>query len=329
MNPDRSSKPIPSGRFSPLRYPGGKGKLAAFVADVVKTNKLSDGLYVEPYAGGAAVAWELLLTGVVRKVAINDVSWPIYAFWKSVLERTDDLVALIRDTPVTVETRARMKDAFMRRSNLGELDTAFATFFLNRTNRSGILTGGMIGGKAQTGAWKLDARYNKDELIDRILRIARMRRRISVTQMDAVQFLRAHASTWGPRTLVYLDPPYFDKGPDLYPNYYKHGDHAGVAVAVRELRGIPWIVSYDDVRPIHDLYAGSTWLQYTIGYSARERVRGREAMFSSAGLTLPSAAGSMVELERWESQSERPYHLPREGYATVCQEEPGLLTARA
>lgn len=312
MSSDRSSKPIPSGRFSPLRYPGGKGKLAAFVADVVKTNKLSDGLYVEPYAGGAAVAWELLLTGVVRNVAINDVSWPIYAFWVSVLNRTDDLIAMIRDTPVNVETRARVKEAFMKRSDLSELDTAFAMFFLNRTNRSGILNGGMIGGKAQTGPWKLDARYNKEELIDRIIRIARMRRRITVTKMDAVAFLRSQAPTWNAKTLVYLDPPYFDKGPDLYPNFYKHGDHAGVAAAVRELRGIPWIVSYDDVRPIHDLYAGSTWLQYTIGYSARDRVRGREAMFSSAGLTLPAVKGSMIELDRWDSHSDEGYRLPQD-----------------
>lgn len=312
MSSDRSSKPISSGRFSPLRYPGGKGKLAAFVADVVKTNRLSDGLYVEPYAGGAAVAWELLLTGVVRNVAINDVSWPIYAFWVSALNRTDDLIAMIRDTPVNVETRARVKEAFMKRSDLSELDTAFATFFLNRTNRSGILNGGMIGGKAQTGPWKLDARYNKEELIDRIIRIARMRRRITVTKMDAVAFLRSQAPTWNAKTLVYLDPPYFDKGPDLYPNFYKHGDHAGVAAAVRELRGIPWIVSYDDVRPIHDLYAGSTWLQYTIGYSARDRVRGREAMFSSAGLTLPAVKGSMVELDRWDSHSDQGYRLPQD-----------------
>lgn len=311
MSLDRSSKPIPSGRFSPLRYPGGKGKLAAFVADVVKINKLSDGLYVEPYAGGAAVAWELLLTGVVRDVAINDISWPIYAFWKSVLERTNELISMIRDTPVTVETRMRVKEAFMR-SHLNQLDMAFAIFFLNRTNRSGILNGGMIGGKEQKGRWKIDARYNKEELVDRIARIARMRRRISVTNMDAVDFLREKSVRWNKKTLVYLDPPYFDKGPDLYPNFYKHGDHAGVASAVRELDGIPWIVSYDDVRPIHNLYAGSTWLQYTIGYSARARVRGREAMFSSPGLTLPNVKGSMVELDRWDSCSDEAYRLPQE-----------------
>ncbi len=310
MKTDRSSKPIPSGRFSPLRYPGGKGKLAAFVAEVIKSNRLSDGLYVEPYAGGAAVAWELLLTGVVRKVAINDVSWPIYAFWKCVLDRTDELIRLIRDAPVTLETRAAAKDAFTRRADLGELEVGFATFFLNRTNRSGILNGGMIGGKAQTGPWKLDARYNKDELIDRIERIARMRRRITLTKMDAIDFLETHAPRWGSKTLVYLDPPYFDKGPDLYPNFYKHGDHASVATAVKELQGLSWIVSYDDVRPIHELYSGSTWLQYTIGYSAREKGRGREAMFSSSGLVLPPVNGSMIEIDRWDKSCGEPHRLP-------------------
>ena len=297
---DRSSRPILTGRFSPLRYPGGKGKLARFVAAVVRVNGLSDGLYVEPYAGGAAVAWELLLTGEVRRVAINDVSRPIFVFWKCVLERTEELVRLVHDTPVTVETRDRLKPIFMDR-NSDELDLAFATFFLNRTNRSGILNGGMIGGRAQTGAWKLDARYNKAELIDRIERIGRSSRRVTLTNMDAVEFLRAHASTWGAKTLVYLDPPYFNKGPDLYPNFYKHDDHAGVAEAVHQLRGVSWIVSYDDVPPIHELYAGDPRLQYSVGYSARDRSRGREAMFSSAGLTLPAVAGSMIELERSNS----------------------------
>ena len=295
---DRSSRPISTGRFSPLRYPGGKGKLARFVADIIRTNGIADGLYVEPYAGGAAVAWELLLTGVVRRVAINDVSRPIHAFWSCVLNRTEELVRLIYDTPVDVETRNQVKDLFMRRDEQDELALAFATFFLNRTNRSGILTGGMIGGRAQTGAWKLDARYNKPELISRIERIGRVARRVTLTRLDAVEFLRTQASKWDAKTLVYLDPPYFDKGPDLYPNFYQAGDHAGVGEAVRRLSDVHWIVSYDDVAPIHSIYAGESWLQYTIGYSARDVARGREAMFNSASLKLPPVAGSMIELDR-------------------------------
>lgn len=305
MKEDRSSLPV-TGRFSPLRYPGGKGKLAKFVASIIRENHLSDGLYVEAYAGGAAVAWELLLTGVVRRVAINDLSRPIFAFWKAVLEETDNLVRMIADTPVTVDVRATQKRIFANAKQASDLELGFATFFLNRTNRSGILNGGMIGGKDQTGKWKLDARYSKDDLIDRIQRIASCRRRISLTNLDAVEFILTYAPAWPDKTLVYLDPPYFQKGRDLYYDFYKVDDHAGVAGAIRSIPNGNWIVSYDDTGPIHTLYDGAGWLQYTIGYSARSRHRGCEAMFFSDDLHIPNVSGSMAELDRWTVMSPGP-----------------------
>ncbi|PKP86624.1 MAG: DNA methyltransferase [Alphaproteobacteria bacterium HGW-Alphaproteobacteria-17] len=291
------SKPSPSGHFSPLRYPGGKGKLARFVAEVIRDNDLHDGLYVEPYAGGAAVAFELLLTGVVRHVAINDLNGPIFAFWRAVLDDTSALIKLIRETEVTMTVRNRAKRVFMENSGTS-LELAFATFFLNRTNRSGILNGGPIGGVGQTGPWKLDARYNKEALIERIEKIARMRRFVSLTNLDAVEFLNSSAPTWPNKTLVYLDPPYYDKGRDLYYNFYQHDDHANVAFATHHLSNVKWIVSYDDVEPIRSLYQKVNCLRYTIGYSARERSRGAEAMFFSPGLIIPPVRGSMVEFYR-------------------------------
>ncbi|HBY43754.1 DNA adenine methylase [Brevundimonas sp.] len=287
-----------SGSYSPLRYPGGKGKLARFVADLIRRNELSDGLYVEPYAGGAAVAWELLLTGVVRRVAINDISRPVHAFWDSVLNRTDDLIRLINDTSISLEERDRQKAIFDRPLGHAPLDLGFAMFFLNRVHRSGILNGGVIGGRAQTGEWKIDARFNKVDLISRIEQIADARRRIELTNLDAVALLEAGSSKWDEKTLIYLDPPYYEKGSQLYHHYYRHPDHARVAEAVQSLTTPRWIVSYDDVQPIHDLYTETEWLQYSIGYSARERGRGREAMFFSDGIVVPEVAGSMVEIAR-------------------------------
>ncbi len=287
-----------SGRFSPLRYPGGKGKVAGFVATLIKQNGLSDGLYVEPYAGGAAVAWELLLTGVVRRVAINDVSRPVFAFWRSVLEQTDELAALITDTPVDVATRDRLKAVLGSPGNASDLELGFAMFFLNRTHRSGILNGGVIGGRDQTGKWKIDARYNKSDLIRRIERIAAARRRIELTNLDAVQFVESKSPAWPPKTLVYLDPPYYEKGSQLYYDYYSDKDHLKVAQTVRSLSKVHWLVSYDDVLPIQEMYGGTPALQYTIGYSARNVLRGREAMFFSDGLAVPEVEGSMVELHR-------------------------------
>ncbi|WID98191.1 DNA adenine methylase [Bosea vestrisii] len=286
-----------SGRFSPLRYPGGKGKLANFIADIVRINNLSDGTYIEPYAGGAAVAWELLLTGVVRRVVINDLNKPVFEFWQSVLTRTEQLIQLIESTPVTIESRERAKTIFMDRSSQG-LELGFATFFLNRTNRSGILNGGAIGGKAQTGKWKIDARFNKVELCERIRAISSVKKRVTLHNSDAVELLKSESKSWGPKALIYLDPPYYDKGRELYYNFYQHGDHADVAFATHNLQNVHWIVSYDDVGPILDLYRDAPLLRYSIGYSARERGRGTEAMFFSPGLSVPQVQGSMIELSR-------------------------------
>lgn len=291
-----SGRSSPSGHFSPLRYPGGKGKLARFVTAVLRENGLQDGLYVEPYAGGAAVAIELLLTGVVRRVAINDLNLPIFTFWQAVLDNTDALIRLIRDTDVTMETREKAKRVFME-SREANLELAFATFFLNRTNRSGILNGGAIGGAKQEGAWKLDARYNKGALIERIEKISRYRSRISLTNMDAVDFILQKAPMWPKKTLVYMDPPYYNKGRDLYYNFYKHEDHANVALTARSLMDVKWLVSYDDVDAIHGLYGNTSCIRYTIGYSARRRCRGAESMFFSPGLKIPHVQGSMIELD--------------------------------
>lgn len=287
-----------TGRYSPLRYPGGKGKIARFMRAIIRANGLSDGRYVEPYAGGAAVAWELLITGIVRRVSINDVSRPVYAFWNSVLTRTDELCRLILETPLSVAEWDRWKEVYRRQADADELELGFAFFYLNRTNRSGILNAGVIGGRDQTGNWKIDARFNRVELISRITKIANLRNRITLTQMDAVDFLSTQSKHWEKKTLVYIDPPYFEKGRYLYHDAYSPSDHTTVADAVLRLNGLNWVVSYDDVRPIHDLYEGSSWLQYTLNYSARNTVKGREAMFFSKGLEVPQLPAPLAEIDR-------------------------------
>ncbi len=295
-----------TGRYSPLRYPGGKGKIAKFVCEIIRLNNLSDGRYVEPYAGGAAIAWELLITGVVRRVSINDISRPVFAFWNSVLNRTDELCRLIEERPINVDEWDIWKDVFRNHQTADELRLGFAFFFLNRTNRSGILNGGIIGGRDQKGEWKIDARYNKAALIERIRKIASLKSRIELTNLDAVELLSEKGESWRGNCLVYIDPPYFNKGHYLYHDAYGPDDHADIASAVERLSGVNWLVSYDDVRPIHDLYQNAPWLQYTLNYSARSASRGREAMFFSDGLRVPHVPKPLVELDRDVGANPRP-----------------------
>jgi DNA adenine methylase len=284
--------------FTPLRYPGGKAKLAGFVKKLMEKNQLLDGEYVEPYAGGAAIALELLFHEYVDRIHINDVSRPVHAFWKAVLDHTEDISKLVRDTKLTVRAWDKQRRIIEKPTENDALALGFATFFLNRTNRSGILNGGIIGGRDQTGPWKIDARYNAPELVNRIQSIAAMKDRINLTRKDALRFLESGVKKWPAKTLVYLDPPYYVKGRDLYHDFYNPEDHSRVADFVRtSITKQRWIVSYDNAAAIRQLYKGSPHIAYDIGYSARSASQGSEVMFFGDGLKVPPLVGSITLTE--------------------------------
>src|SRR5882672_7168154 len=222
--------------FTPLRYPGGKGKLSEFVKSILEKNDLVDGEYCEPYAGGAAVALELLMHEYVTRIHINDISRPLYALWSSILTAPDKFSRKIRDATLSVRAWDRQKKIFSHPDDHDDLELGFSAFYLNRTNRSGILRGGIIGGRAQTSEWGIDARYNAKDLAARVEAIASMKDRITVYNQDAADFLTNVVSKLPQRTLVYLDPPYFLKGADLYIDHYKADDHAIIASLVRQIK---------------------------------------------------------------------------------------------
>ncbi|MGE0457620.1 MAG: DNA adenine methylase [Bauldia sp.] len=283
--------------FTPLRYPGGKGKLAAYVKEIIRVNKLYDGEYVEPYAGGAAIGLELLFQEFVSRIHINDLSAPVHSFWKAVLNDTEELCRLIKNTKLSVRSWDRQKRIFANAADHSHVELGFATFFLNRTNRSGILNAGVIGGRDQSGPWKIDARYNASELVFRIESIAKMKRRIKLTRSDALALLRRGMKKWDSKTLVYLDPPYYKRGRELYYDYYHPEDHSVLAKFIDEnMYNKSWIVSYDNVEPIRGLYQGFRSVVYSVGYSAREKRLGKEVMFFAPRLAIPPLVGPIQQV---------------------------------
>lgn len=279
--------------FSPLRYPGGKGKLAEFIKAVIRENRLADGDYVEVYAGGAAVAMELLLHDYVSRIHINDLNSSIHAFWHSVIHEATALCDLIEQTPVTMESWYREKAIQSEAEKHSPLELGFSTFFLNRCNRSGIIKGGVIGGKGQTGNWKLDARYNKPELIRRIEQIARHRRRITLYNLDAAQLITQVLPGLPDKSLIYLDPPYYVKGEGLYDSFYSHADHSQIAKLVGgTIRKQRWLVSYDKTPEIEAMYASYRSMEYRLSYSAQQRIKGSEVIFFSDDLVVPQVPDS-------------------------------------
>ena len=271
---------------SPLRYPGGKLKVVDYVKQLMEVNDLMGGTYIEPYAGGASVALSLLFSKYAGKIKINDKDRAIYAFWYAVLNETDSLCRMINDVPVTMDLWQVQHELQKHKEEADLLELGFSTFFLNRTNRSGILNGGVIGGKEQQGTWKIDARFNKKDLIGRIEHVAGYADLIELTCMDAVALIKRYKRTPAAKTFCYLDPPYYVKGQDLYLNYYRDEDHQDIAEAIKKFKG-QWIISYDAVDFISELYKDYRQKGYYLSYSAGNPARGKEIMVYSNGLMIP------------------------------------------
>jgi len=269
---------------SPLRYPGGKWRVTPFFEQLLRINGLGNIRYVEPYAGGASLALSLLLRGKVAEVHLNDLDPAIYAFWHSLLTRSSDLVEFIERVPITPDEWYRQKNVYERQSKVCRFSLGCATFFLNRTNHSGILNAGMIGGKRQDGPWTLDARFNRPELISRVKRIAGFRSRIHLSCRDALDVVNDYRRA--KRTLLYLDPPYYNPGYHLYMNDYSHDDHVAVRQVVEKVTG-PWVVSYDDRLAIRRLYRHVRSRKIHLLHTARVARDGAEVMFFAEGLHIP------------------------------------------
>jgi DNA adenine methylase len=275
---------------SPLRYPGGKGVLSGFIADVMRENGIVDGTYVEPFAGGAGAGVALLVTERVRRLVINDADPAIAAFWSAALFDTTRFLRMLTATPVTIEEWQRQQAIYRSKRKISALRLGFAAFYLNRCNRSGIIkNAGPVGGKHQSGRWRIDARFPKEELARRIEHLARFRARITVTNEDAVVFLRSIDDLVGDRgnRFIYLDPPYYEKGPQLYLNAYGPEDHAMLAAEVRCLAPHEWLMTYDDVSPIRRLYRGMRVGRFGLSYSAQERRVGGEVLIHDRTLVIP------------------------------------------
>lgn len=281
---------------SPLRYPGGKRKLSIYIKRIIEENGLCDGKYIEVYAGGAAVALDLLLQEYVTHIYINDLSKSVYAFWHCVLNETENLLKLINDTPVNFEIWKKQKDIQKNPANYNVLDLGFSTLFLNRTNRSGIINAGIIGGKNQNGKWKLDARYMKKDIIKRIELIAQYRKRISLYNLDAIEFIRIITLVLPEKSLIYLDPPYYIKGKDLYENYYDHVDHEKLSeVVINKIQKQKWMISYDNIPQVYEFYKGYRHMTYQLNYTAQKHYHGSEVIFFCQNLKIPKMTDSKLK----------------------------------
>lgn len=272
---------------SPLRYPGGKQRLSPFIIELIDSNSIANGHYVEPYAGGAGVAIELLLSRKVSDIHLNDSDFGIYSFWHAVVNRPDELCNMIAKASMTVEEWRYRKSIVKKCDKRKKLELGYSVFFLNRCNRSGILSAGVIGGLDQKGNFKMDARFSRNDLIRRIEAISNFKKNIHLTSYDAEYYITNYIPNLPAKTLVYLDPPYFVKGGDLYLNAYKKDDHARISKVIQHEINHHWVLSYDGVPDIIDLYKERRHFLYDLQYNAEKVYKGKEIFIFGDSLTLP------------------------------------------
>lgn len=276
--------------LSPLRYPGGKACLADYLRRLIELNVVNC-TYFELYAGGAGAALDLLFNGPVQRIVLNDADIHLFSFWTSILHETEAFVKKIEEIPINITSwhiQREIYDDDPSKHTLLEL--GFATFFLNRCNRSGIITkAGPIGGIEQNGNYLIDCRFNKADLISRIKRISNVRDQIEVYQQDTIQFINQNIDRLSDgRSFLYLDPPYYQKGKSLYLNAYEHDDHVALRDLLSNHQDLKWIISYDNVDPITELYAEFKTSRHQLSYSLQNKRKTKEFfVFSNALSTSP------------------------------------------
>ncbi len=287
---------------SPLRYPGGKAAFAAFLRDTIEENGLSGCRYFEPFAGGAGAALRLLAEGVVLELHLNDLDPRITAFWQAVLDEPERFVEAIMSVPLNIAEWKKQRDICKHADAGKPFELGFAAFYLNRCNRSGILSGSApIGGYAQAGQWRIDVRFYRETLAARVRTIATKREQIHITNMDALTFLRRLPR--GPRrqhVFAYLDPPYYAHGNRLYLNFYEDQDHRTLARYMRRQAGLKWVTSYDDAPLIRDLYRKCHVARVPLQYSLQRKKQAHELVIMPPHVTPPA---SIAPLDTPECQA--------------------------
>lgn len=276
---------------SPLRYPGGKSAMAGLLAGIRRLNGLGEHVIAEPFAGGAGASLALLYLEETYEIHINDADPAIYDFWWSVVNDISPFLDMLEKALVNMSEWHRQRDVYRNQGNVSRLHRGFATFYLNRCNRSGIIMkGGPIGGVRQTGKWKLDARFNRDELRRRCEKIAEYRDRINVSCRDGIDFI----NTLDDRsTFYFIDPPYYVKGNTLYLNALKEEYHAALADRLKAMNNAAWVLTYDDCPQIRRMYQDwATIRPFSLRYAAAERRAGKEVLIVPKWMGLPTSQTS-------------------------------------
>lgn len=242
---------------SPLRYPGAKLRLFTPIAETLELNSLRPKLFCEPLAGGLSVSLRLLTKNLVENIAVGERDPLVAGFWKTVFNDAEWLVNQVERMQVTVESWKAYRDRVCRTNR----ECALACIFLNRTSFSGILadSAGPIGGYNQDSDYKIDCRFNKQDLIKRIRQASELKDRVEFVHKGNWKSTVQKVRSLGYRpqeTFFYFDPPFWAKADRLYRYFFTNQDHVDLCSFLKTFRR-PWLLSYDNAEEIVKMYSSN------------------------------------------------------------------------
>lgn len=283
----RYARPAASRPVSPYRYPGGKGFLAGYLAHEINEYFQDEKpTFIEPYCGGAGAALHLLQQNIVSDIILNDADIRIYSAWNAMINETDRFIARIENVSVNIPEWQRCVEIIHSSTSADyNFELGFATFFINRTSRSGVILGsGPIGGYDQTGKWKIDARFNKKGLIERIRTLAKLGDKITLCNRDALMLCRDLDTLATPsKSFLFIDPPYVDAGGRLYMDAMSPAKHILLSEWLSSGEFPNWILTYDDHPLIRENYNKIKPYHLCVNYSLAKKRLEKELLYRSWG----------------------------------------------
>lgn len=244
-----------------LRYPGSKEKIAEqivreFPLDFTMPILQRRGLeYREPFLGGGAIACRVLkMLPNDATVWLNEKDYSLCCLWKAVRDVPKELIAKIQRMTPSPDGFYKLKEEDGDQS----VDIAIAgarKLALHQWSFSGLgyMAGGPIGGRKQSSEYNVDCRWSPLRIEKAVMRVhklmARFQRRVEITCRDFSDVINGAPSG----SFIYADPPYYEKGPELYRHSMTDDDHRRLAECLRASRAA-FVLSYDDHEFVRGLY---------------------------------------------------------------------------
>ena len=259
-----------------FRYPGGKAKLCGRILHHL-SRLMDDSItqYRELFFGGGSVGIKYVQKKECPKqIWLNDKDVGIACLWTSVIRYPDSLKKLVLAYKPTVDSFYQLKNDLLNTTSVPDTEEEVAQVGFNKLalhqitySGLGLKSGGPLGGVAQLSKYKVDCRWSPAYICKKINTVHKVfsNKEVIHEACTSYDFEKIITDT-SMKALLYLDPPYFVKGSQLYHESFTHQDHTRLCENLKNTQH-KWLLSYDACEEIKEMYSWATIEEVEVNYS--------------------------------------------------------------